>query len=58
MFISPAEEQYGMFNQSASFISHGLDPGYTLLLCLRGSNDDSTTDGSENSVQSVVAQLT
>lgn len=58
MCISPAEVQYGMSHQSASFISHGLDAGYTLLLCWRQSNDDSTTDGSEILVQTVVEQFT
>lgn len=46
MFISPAEVLYDMFHQSALFISHVLDLGYTLLLYLRESNDDSTGVGS------------
>lgn len=58
MFMFPADLLYGMFHQSALSISHVLDPEYTLLLCLKESNDGSTTDGSENSVQCVEAQST
>lgn len=55
LFLLPAEVQNGMFHQSASFVSHDLDALYTLLLWLKESKKDNTTDGSENLVQSVGA---
>lgn len=46
----PAEVQYGMLRHSASFISHGLEPGY--MAFSERVKEDGVTDASENVVQS------